>query len=96
MPLPRGRLWIALWLGFVLGILAWVVTRQTSGVVTATELVRLRNQRSVLEGRRAALLRRVREAESRSVLVPRAESLGLRLPDDSSIVILQAPESGGR
>ena len=92
VPAPRGRLWIALWLGFVLGVLAWVVARQTSAVVTAAELERLRNERSVLEGRRAELLRRLREAESRAVLVPRAESLGLRLPDDSSIVILQAPE----
>lgn len=92
MPAPRGRIWIALWLGLVLTVLAWVVARQTSAVVTAAALERARAERSLLEGRRAEALRRIREAESRAVLVPRAESLGLRLPDDSAIVILQAPD----
>jgi hypothetical protein len=56
----------------------------------------LRNQRSLLEARRAELLRRIREAESRAVLVPQAEALGLRLPADSEIVILPAPTPGER
>ena len=92
MVQPRGRVWVTLWLVFVLAILAWVVARQTSAVVSAGELDELRNERSVLEARRAELLRRIREAESRAVLVPRAESLGLRMPADSEIVILSAPE----
>ena len=32
---------------------------------------------------------RLREAQGRAVLVPRAESLGLRLPVDSEMVILR-------
>ncbi len=87
---------MALWLVFVLAILAWVVARQTSAVVTAAELDEHRNRRSLLEARRAELVRRIREAESRAVLVPRAESLGLRLPADSEIVILPGPNPGGR
>ena len=96
MVQPRGRVWVTLWLVFVLAILAWVVARQTSAVVSSGELDELRNERSLLEARRAELLRRIREAESRAVLVPRAESLGLRLPADSEIVILPTPVPGER
>lgn len=85
-----------LWLGFVLAVLAWVVTRQTSSVVTARELNALRDQRVTLEARRAELLQRIRRAESRVVLVPKAESLGLHLPGDSEMVRLTIPEPGGQ
>jgi hypothetical protein len=47
--------------------------------------------RARLEGQRADLERRVRAARSRTVLVPRAQRLGLRLPSDSEIVLLPAP-----
>ncbi len=86
----KGRIWIAIWLVFTLVVLVWVVTRDTSGFMTATELRNLRNERSVLQADKAELMRRIREAESRAVLISRAESLGLRLPADSEIVILQA------
>jgi hypothetical protein len=85
----KGRIWIAIWLVFALGVLAWVVTRDTSGFRTATELRNLRNERSVKQAEKAELMRRIREGESRAVLIPRAESMGLRLPADSEIVILQ-------
>ena len=86
----KGRIWIAIWLAFTLVVLEWVVSRDTSGFMTATELRNLRNERSVLQADKADLMRRIREAESRAVLIPRAESVGLRLPADSEIVILQA------
>ncbi len=85
----KGRIWIAIWLAFALVVLAWVVSRDTSGFMTATELRNLRNERSVLQADKAELMRRIREAESRALLIPRAESMGLRLPADSEIVILQ-------
>ena len=87
----KGRIWLALWLVFALALFALVVWRDTSGFVTASRLRDLRNEHSVLQARKAALMRRIREAESRAVLIPRAESLGLRLPADSEIVILQTP-----
>jgi cell division protein FtsL len=87
----KGRIWIAIWLAFALIVLAWVVSRDTSGFRTAAELRDLRDQRSVLQAEKAALMRSIREAESRAVLIPRARALGLRLPADSEIVILQAP-----
>jgi hypothetical protein len=90
MP-ARGRHWLALWLLFALGTLAWVVARQTASVVLVTRLRETRAQRSVLEGQRAELLRRIRAAGSRAVLIPRARALGLRLPADSEIIILQVP-----
>lgn len=92
----RGRFWALLWLGFVLVVLAWVVTRQTSAVVTARELNALREQRVTLESRRAELLQRLRRAESRAVLVPKAESLGLHLPRDSEMVRITLPQPGGQ
>lgn len=85
----KGRIWIAIWLVFVLVVLVWVVSRDTSGFQTATELNELRNERSVLQAEKADLMRRIREGESRARLIPRAEALGLRLPADSEIVILQ-------
>lgn len=93
---PRGRYWVAAWLAFFLGVLAWVVARQTRAVVSAGELSGLRQQRAALEASQAELLTRIRAARSREVLIPRVERLGLRLPADSEIVILQVPEKVNR
>lgn len=79
------------WLLFFLAILAWVVARQTAAVVAATELSELREQRAQLEARQAELLARIRTGKSRRVLIPNAQGLGLRLPADSEIIILQVP-----
>lgn len=88
---PRGRSWVALWLLFFLAILAWVVARQTSSVVAASTLGDLEEERATLEARQAELMARIRQAKSRKVLIPRAAALGLRLPVDSEIIILQVP-----
>lgn len=87
----KGRHWLAGWLIFFLAILSWVASRQTSAVFAAMELARLREQRTTLEARHGELLRRIRSARSRAVLIPRAQTLGLRLPADSEIVILRVP-----
>jgi hypothetical protein len=88
----KGRLWFAFWLLFALAVSAWVVTRDTSGYVAAGRLEESRTSQSVLQAQRTELIRRIRRAESRAVLTPRAESLGLRLPVDSEIVMLQPPD----
>lgn len=93
---PRGRVWVIGWLLFFLAILTWVVARQTASVVAATELGDLREERVQLEARHAELLTRIRTGKSRGVLIPRAEGLGLRLPADSEIIILQVPETEKR
>lgn len=94
----RGRSWVAIWLLLALGALVWVASRQTAAHVSATALRAAQERRGGLEGERAELLRRIQEAGSRAILVPRAESLGLRLPADSELVILQVPDRdvGGR
>ena len=92
----KGRYWLAFWLFFFLGILAWVVARQTAAVVLATQLRQARSEHSRLEGLKADLLRRIRTASSRAVLIPRAEARGLRLPADSQIIILHVPTSESR
>jgi len=87
----KGRHWLALWLVALLAALWVVIARQTASLNAARALADLRAERAALEGRRAALERRIRTAESRAVLLPRAQRLGLRLPADSEIVFLPVP-----
>ncbi|HEV2670676.1 MAG TPA: hypothetical protein VGU74_06265 [Gemmatimonadales bacterium] len=90
MPL-RGRHWIAFWLVALLAALWLVIARQTASLNAARELTSLREARAALEGRRADLERRVRTAQSRTVLLPRAQRQGLRLPADTEIILIPAP-----
>ncbi|UCD24497.1 MAG: hypothetical protein JSW51_00840 [Gemmatimonadota bacterium] len=87
----KGRIWLVLWVVFILVILAWVIRRDTAGYMTASRLDSLRTHRSVLVGQRTDLRHRISRASSREVLIPRAESLGLRESADSEIVILPVP-----
>jgi hypothetical protein len=89
-------MWLSLWLVFALGMLVWVVARQTAAVVDAGRLDSLRVERSVREARRTELIERVRNAESRQVIAGRAEDLGLRVAEDSEIVILSVTDSQPR
>ena len=88
----RGRHWVAVWLLAFL-VTTWLVyARQTAAIRAAGELADLRARRADLDGHRADLERRIRTAESRAVLVPRAQTrLGLHLPSDSEIVLIPAP-----
>jgi cell division protein FtsL len=87
----RGRHWIAIWLVALLAALWLVIARQTAALNAARALTDLREERASLEGRRADLERRVRTAQSRAVLLPRAQKQGLRLPADTEIILLPAP-----
>jgi len=90
----RGRHWVALWLAGFLVMAALVVWRQTAALATARQLKALQTVRQALEATRASEASRVRRAASRDVLVPLAQShLGLRLPQDTEIVILQDPRA---
>jgi cell division protein FtsL len=92
----RGRHWIAFWLVALLAALWAVIARQTSALNSARALTDLRGERASLEGRRADLDRRVRTAQSRTVLLPRARKLGLRLPADTEIILIPAQPSQPR
>ena len=87
----RGRHWIAFWLVALLAALWLVIARQTAALNAARELNDLREERATLEGRRADLERRVRTAQSRAVLLPKAQKLGLRLPADTEIILIPTP-----
>jgi hypothetical protein len=88
----KGRHWLALWLGFVLVALSLVVWRQTDAIRTARVLTQTRAERTELESKRAEFVRRIRAAESRGSLIPRAQGrLGLRQAADSEIIFLPMP-----
>lgn len=82
----KGRHWVIGWLLLFLAVATVIVARQRAALDTAARLRNLHQTRAALEARQADLERRVRDARSRKVLVPRAESLGLHLPTDSEYV----------
>jgi hypothetical protein len=86
----RGRHWVAIWLAGFLVMAALVVWRQTAALAAARQLKALQAMRQALEVTRAATAAATRRAGSRAVLVPLVQAkLGLRLPQDTEIVILQ-------
>jgi len=89
----KGRHWVMIWLLAFLAAAGSVVARQTAALRIARALSQTRDTLSSLRSRRAEYERRLRQASSRSVLVPRAQALGLRLPADSEIVILPVPDT---
>jgi hypothetical protein len=90
----RGRHWVTLWLAGFLAMAAVVVWRQTEALATVRQLRTLEAARGALEATKADALGEIRQAQSRAVLVPLAQSrLGLRLPQDTEIIILQDPRA---
>ncbi len=90
----KGRHWVAIWLAGVLAAAAAVVWRQTAALAAGRDLRRLEVTRGALEVARATAAGEIHRAKSRGVLVPLADRrLGLRLPQDSEIVILQDPRT---
>ena len=88
---PKGRHWLALWLALFLAIAG-----DTASYRTARRLVEFRRQRLTLEAERAELIRRIRLASSREVLVPKAERrLGLHRPSDTEYVLFRSPPADG-
>lgn len=93
----KGRHWVMLWLVVGLATLGSVAARQSSGFGTARALREARDERAALEARRGELERRIRQASSRQVLVPRAEAnLGLHEPAAGEITVLAvSPDAPG-
>ena len=88
----KGRHWVAIWLAGFLAVGLMVVWRQSAALQTSREVQALEQTRGALETSKSALIGEISRARSRAVLVPLAESrLGLRLPQDSEITILQEP-----
>jgi cell division protein FtsL len=92
----RGRVLVAVGLlGFVL-IATGVIWRRTTGISQAADLRALQQQVVQLEAQQSRLESEIREASSRSTLAPIAERrLGMRVPSDTQVVIIQrSPRSG--
>lgn len=88
----RGRHWFFIWLVAACAALWLVIWRQTDSFRTARALNDVREDRAELEGRRANLEARIRAAQSREQLIPRAARLGLRAARDSEIFRITAPQ----
>jgi cell division protein FtsL len=87
----KGRHWVVLWLALFLVVAGSVIARQSSALRISRELSRLKDERASLEARKAELERRIRQAESRQVLIDRARRAGLRQPEDSELMLLPWP-----
>lgn len=93
----KGRHWVAVWLLAFLAVAWIVIARQTSAIRGARDLAALREEHANLAGHGASLERRIRAATSRAVLLRRARrQLGLRLPADTEIILLPAPDGTPR
>ena len=68
------------------------VWRQSAALATSRELQQLQKTRGALEVTKSGVIADIHRDKSRAVLVPLVERrLGLRLPQDSEITILQDP-----
>lgn len=85
----KGRHWVILWLAAFLVTAGTVALRAQKGLATAGRLRALREERASLEARQADLQRRIRQASSRAVLVPKAEALGLHEPHAEEFDLIQ-------
>lgn len=86
----KGRHWVAIGLGSFLTVALLVTWRQSTALRVARELQALQRARGTLEVSKSSSMGEIHRARSRAVLVPLAEQkLGLRLPQDSEITILQ-------
>jgi cell division protein FtsL len=91
----RGRWIIAGGLIAFVIVSAAVITRRSYGHREGLELTQLERRKSNLESERVRLEQQIRDASSRSVIVPLAERrLGMHLPDESQMVVLRAAPDG--
>jgi cell division protein FtsL len=70
---------------------AAVIARRSYGHREGQELTALQRRKAALESERVKLQQQIRDASSRSVIVPLAERrLGMHLPDESQMIMLQS------
>jgi cell division protein FtsL len=85
----RGR-WIvaAALVAFVL-VSAAVVARRSYGYREGLELTALQRRKANLESERVRLDQEIRNASSRARLLPVAERLGMHMPSETQVVVLE-------
>lgn len=76
-------------------VAAAVVARRSYGHSEGAELTALQRRKAALASERVRLQQQIRDASSRSVIVPLAERrLGMHLPTESQMILLRAATSG--
>ena len=76
-------------------VAAAVITRRSYGHREGLELTQLERRKAALESERIRLEQQIRDASSRSVIVPLAERrLGMHLPNESQMVMLRPAPDG--
>lgn len=90
----RGRYLVFAWTAVFFVAAGSIVLRTRAGFAMAHRVSLLEAQIRMLESSRAAITAEVAELEGRTVLVPKAEALGLRFTPDSDLVML--PRTGKR
>ncbi len=91
------RSWVAfVLLGFVL-LATGVIARRIYGIQQNRRILRLEQQRAALEAERLRLESQVRDASSRSRLVPLVEQrLNMHVPSPNQVILLPRAPRGGR
>jgi len=92
----RGRWVVAGVLTAFVVVSAAVIARRSYGHREGVTLTTLQRRKAALESERVRLGQQIRDASSRSVIVPIAERrLGMHLPNEAQIVMLRGSGSGG-
>ncbi len=68
-----------------------IVWRRSRGSEVAQRLERLGSQEAELQAQRARLVSEIRELSSLERLQPVVERLGMRVPNDSQVILLPRP-----
>lgn len=79
------------WACVLAAALLVLVWRQTQGASWERRLRERELERAQLEGERLQWIRRIEELQSRARILPLAQRMGLTLPPDSAVVLLQPP-----
>ena len=85
----RGRWIVAGALVAFVVVSAAVVARRSYGYREGLELTALQRRKANLESERVRLDQEIRNASSRSRLLPIAERLGMHMPSETQIVVLE-------
>ena len=76
-------------------VAAAVIARRSYGHSEGRELTSLQRRKASLESERVRLQQQIRDASSRTVIVPLAERrLGMHLPTESQMIMLRAAPIG--